>query len=401
MTESTLTYQEVEAAYLARYDLGPAYPQLIAPPYLSDVYTDRNISDLALRIAPDWTPGKQRRLNDDLVRQLVDMLGLPLDARVSPTFSGSVALDRALATASRLAVARGFRRLHVVTTTPSIDILRLFLLERSGIETSFVESKDGAALGALDCEAVLERVREGASTFADAMPVALLCSPENPSGRTWSSRELSMILEETTQHGGIAILDHCFALAGVQPDRSACIWDTPTRSGWIGIWDTGKTFGLNGDKLGFLITTDSEIQEHAQAAISLLQFDVPRRQKIFFKTYLELGVFNDEVDRLRSACISNLKVLRDRVKQTPITVRSVHSGSVALIDIHELGFDDEIARTLLLKQGVGVISGQVFFHTSWKPTRFLRVALARERPYFERCADRMVSTLIHHTQGLK
>jgi hypothetical protein len=38
---------------------------------------------------------------------------------------------------------------------------------------------------------------------------------------------------------------------------------------------------------------------------------------------------------------------------------------------------------------VGVVSGNVFFHTDWKPNRYIRVALARRADYFAEAIDKL------------
>src|SRR5204863_7106101 len=86
----------------------------------------------------------------------------------------------------------------------------------------------------------------------------LLTSPENPTGAFWNSDDLRAIARACEDHGYSLVVDHCFYLAGVHEELLPAVWQfADVIEHWIGIWDTGKTFGLNGEKLGFLICSPS------------------------------------------------------------------------------------------------------------------------------------------------
>jgi histidinol-phosphate/aromatic aminotransferase/cobyric acid decarboxylase-like protein len=381
---NTLTDQETQAARLARFDLGPGYPQLVLPDYVRSVYLDGAVDDIALAMPPDWTPAKQALVDTDLEEACRRMLMLPADsyASLSVTFSGSVALDRALVAALAMSGGRGRRPdVGVVTTTPSIDVMRLFLAEKSQVFTRFAASRAGGT-GGLDRDAVLRRVAEVRARPRAGL-VVLLTSPENPTGAVWRPEDLKAIGDACFEAGGTLVVDHTFLTAGVHSRADVeCVWQVlGAGQDWIAIWDTGKTFGLNEDKLGFVVSGSARAAAAVRRALSVLQFDVSRRQKVLFTELLRRSVLMDYTGYLNDVCHRNLAVAAELTASTGIRPRRPAAASLLLVELPP-GPDDERTRRLLLRAGVGVVAGNVFFHTRWRPRNMLRVALARDPDHF-------------------
>lgn len=394
--ENTLTNQELECAYRARYDLGPGYPQLDVADYIKTLYLDDSIEDLSLRFAPFWSPEKQSQVDADLESEVRSFLRVPgsVTEPIRATFSGSVALDRAFSASARIAGRHGFDEIAVITTTPCIDIMRLFLAERRDVTAHFVPSNCDGVLGTLDLDGLLSTIESLALASPRAAITVLLTSPENPTGAIWNREQLEQVCAACAKHSALLILDHCFALAGVHDSSSfPRIWDLPRLAcSWIAIWDTGKTFGLNEDKLGFILSSDAEVRDAVDSALAVLQFGIARRQKLFFSELLRRAFFYGHVTELQDVCRDNLctaSALGGALAPLALPV----AGSLLLLDVSAVGLDDESFRQRLLEAGVGVVAGSVFFHTDWKPSHLVRVALARRRDYFAEAFQCMISLL--------
>lgn len=388
----TLTVQELEAAHLARFDLGPGYPQLPVPEYVMRLYLDDRIEAMSLQTAPAWTPASQASMDAELDEAVRAFIGLPKASALGAppylrsTFTGSTALDRVVSAVKRFARASNGPEIDVVTTTPSIDIMRLFLEEHAEITPHFVESRKRKRMGALDVEGVCAALHQ--SKGDGRMLVCLLTSPENPTGAFWDETELRRIAKECVDLGAVLILDHTFAVSGIHSDEVPKIWNiAPRELRWLATWDTGKTFGLNEDKLGFIIAGDQGLVEFVDEALAVMQFGVARRQKLFFTEVLREARASDYLGRLRAICRKNLAVLSRTLKDTEIKVRRPQAGSLALLDFSATGFTDEYVRQALLQENVGVIAGNVFFHGDWVPRHFVRVALARPAGHFAEAVD--------------
>jgi aspartate/methionine/tyrosine aminotransferase len=394
--EGTLTVQEIEAAHLAHHDLGPGYPQIPVEGYVRRLYAADDLSDLSLSFAPLWTSERQSMLDEDLELAVACFLSLRADRyhAMRTTFSGSVALNRALTAVLNESRRAGAQSLDVITTSPSIDIMRLFLAERPDITPCFVESRRRGIMGALDPQALLGRIEMALADRPAARKLVLLTSPENPTGAVWSAGDLAMIAEACRDSDIPLLTDHSFLVAGVQEKEVSRIWDVaPVDGNWLATWDTGKTFGLNEDKLGFVVAGSPEMTRALDESIAVMQFGVARRQKIFFARLLKESEHHNHLVTLRTACKANLRYLRERTQGTAIEVCEAVAGCFALLDCAELDRSDEELRRNLLARGVGVVAGNVFFHGDWKPRHYIRIALAREPCHFAEAVDALIQAL--------
>jgi hypothetical protein len=383
----TLTDHEAEAADFTIFDLASGYPRVPIPDYVRDLYMSQAISGKSLEFSPIWTPSDQRDSDEQLESSLAVMLDLRHGTYrfLGVTFSGSIALDRALTAAIAMATERAVTtepsRIHVITTSPSIDIIKLLLLERRLLSIHMIESRL-RQLGGLDTGGVLAKLEEIGRQAPSARPVVVLTSPENPTGEVWTARALTTIAEACGRRGGVLIVDHSFLKAGVHdPADVPAVWNVlPPDADWIALWDTGKTFGLNEDKLGFLICSDRAAQ-HVRESLNVIQFDVSRRMKLFFAELLREAARHDYVRHLRDICRLNLDTAQ-RLCRGGAKIRPTAAGSLTTLMLDSSRFSDQKVQQHLLGKGIGVVIGRVFFHTAWCPPNLLRVALAREPDYF-------------------
>jgi aspartate/methionine/tyrosine aminotransferase len=393
--DTTLTDQEIQASHLAHFDLGPGYPQLPVPEYVADLYLDDTIETLSLKFAPAWTPEKQAFVDAELAEAVRRFLHIPSSVGpIHATFSGSVALDRAFTAAIQLQSRSRMTRIQVITTSPSIDIMRLFLEERRSVDIHFVESRASDPWG-LDSGAVLARLHSLTPQRGRRRGViVLLTSPENPTGQCWSEDDLRDISAECARVGATLIVDHSFLQTGVQPPGYvAPIWNvTPDAHDWIATWDTGKTFGLNEDKLGFLVCGSERTETAVRRSLGVLQFGVSRRQKLFFTELLRRAYFFDYLPELREICRANLKFARQTAPGAPILPIAPNAGSLLLLQLTRQ-MDDEKVRGRLLSRGIGVVAGNVFFHGTWRPRNLIRIALARDPAYFRQSFEALLQEL--------
>lgn len=393
----TLTDQELAAANMARYDLGPGYPQLEPPPWCAEIVNSEEIRAASLSFPPAWNPDLSVKVDRDIESAVRRLLRIPDSAHVMSTFSGSVALDRAMTAVVRLARRRGCTNVRVITTSPSIDIMKLFLSERSEIEPTFVRAKESSEPPfILDSQAFFEALGSSCERFPGSMHVALLTSPENPTGEIWTGAQLESVSRLCRDLGAVLMVDHCFLLAGVQDATPPAVWGVAEPGlDWIGIWDTGKTLGLNEEKLGFIVSGGASLPEEVRSAVNTVQFGVARRQKMSLAKILSDARFSQYTCQLRQVCLDNADVLRDRFSDDArFLLRTPRAGSFALIDCARLGMTDESIRVELLKRDVGVIAGRVFFHADPVPRSYIRLALAREPRHFGESVLRLREALL-------
>ena len=391
----TLTDQEIDAATKTAHDLGPGYPQL-STDWCSKIYTNYMTQPQALAMPPAWTPRDTARLDEKLAGSIYKVLGAKKKSvKIQTTFSGSVALNRAMTAIVKLARFIGSERIDVITTSPSIDIMALFLKEHAEVIPHFVPSLSLARTPfGLNINSIINKLKKCAKESPKNLQVVLLSSPENPTGEIWSNFALKAIAKACLYYKAVLIIDHCFLLAGVHKKKPATAWSLGiNKLDWIAIWDTGKTIGFNEEKLGFILHGGPRICQHVIDSVNTIQFNVSRRQKILFSELLCSEPFKHHLADLRSVCKLNLKTVSDLLQGTGLHVLAPKGGTLALIDCSALGISDETIRRILIENDIGVIAGRVFFHGAKKPTHLIRIALARENKHFTKCVQLLISVL--------
>ena len=338
-----------------------------------------------------WTWQEERLLDQRLFKAVATVLELDEVGpapQVHVTFSGSIALDRALQAFVDYSRAHGAVELEIITTSPSIDIIPAMVAEHPTI-TNQIVAHAGHDLR-IDVDEVIRLAeQELAPSVSGAV---LVCSPENPTGDYWNERDLRRLAQACEATSRLLIVDHSFLLAGVHRGRLPRIWEVVSSTQeFIGTWDTGKTFGLGGEKLGFLVAS-SGIDENLRGALSTLQFDVARRDKQLFAALLGAPEVSTYLEELRDVCRANLKTLQSELGGVA-TVLRCPAGSLALLSLGA-DMDEATIAARLLGSGVGVIAASTFFHVSSSRHGLLRVALARDPDVFFEAVGVMRSVLV-------
>lgn len=392
----TLTRQEQECARGAVFDLASGYPQVALPRYLVEAIRRPTHTSVATTNLFGVLGAGSGLLHEGLNDALLQFLGpgaggAELDLHV--TYSGSAAITRTLVACQRLAENTGLQGLEVVLLSPCIDIYSLFASELKGVEIVRID-----CVGDVSTPNVEEVLNCAQSSAAMGMlRVFLIASPENPTGYIWSYEDLVALVAACNEHRHCLILDHAFLMAGVQARTPTAMWDLDTK-GLLGcaLWDTGKTFGLNGEKLGFIFSTPV-MTAYIEEALSVLQFSVSSYQQSVFAEVLREAKLRGYVNSLTETCRKNLSVLSSLLNCTGCAVTKPPGASFALVNIENIFESDARARQLLLKEGVGVVTASTFFHNAVLPRSWIRFALARDESIFAK-ALHSVQTVFERAQ---
>jgi cobalamin biosynthetic protein CobC len=134
---------------------------------------------------------------------------------------------------------------------------RVFPARRVGV-LGFTYAEHAACWSA--CGAKVATVDSAAALAA--FDVAVIVNPNNPDGRTLSSRELAPLAEEMTRKGGLLIVDESFV--DFTPTQSVAALSA--KAGVIVLRSFGKAYGLAGLRLGFALCAP-ERAERLRAAL--------------------------------------------------------------------------------------------------------------------------------------
>lgn len=381
---SELTDQEIRIAKNATVDLGSGYPYLRLPAWMRDPLVTTPNPDLVYGFPPYTSSEAVSTLNRDLLTAACDLLRIDTThvANGFVTFSGSVALNRAIE--SQLGRGR-----TIISTSPSIDIIPGMISERPDANAVYVPCLPNFDL---DINAILE-------ALDDSTDCMIFTSPENPTGNVISADNLRTLCEAAIDHDVTLILDQCFALIDPYNVGIPILPNiAPPGLKWIFLWDTGKTFGLNEDKLGFLFCSD-DLREHLSERLNILQFDVSRRLKVVFTALLRAAKTNGYSSTLSDLVRTNLETSIEACASAGLTSIAPDAGSFLLIDTagteHTAA---SLADVLLDDYGLGTIRTSSFFqhgHTTERD-RYLRLAMARNTDVIDDALARL-STMARTT----
>ena len=369
---SQLTDHGLAIARAAKIDLGLGYPQVALPPWLCELLAAGVHPDLAYSVPSKLSTTAQAALDGELLEAACRCLRIDEGHAGNGfvTFSGSVALDRVLV--SQLGAGGS-----VVTTTPSVDMVSAMISEHAGVEAIYVAAP-GPGFD-LDVEALAAALRHDTRCM-------VVSSPDNPSGNVVTEAQMRALVALALEHDVTLVLDQCVALVNPQGIDIPVLADFAVPElKWVLLWDTGKTFGLNHEKLGFVFCSPN-VRASVRERLNVLQPDVSRRQKLLFLGILDAARSNRWFDQLSALVATNLELVRQVCLDLPLVTSSPDAGSLVLLDVTPTGLTASIfADILLAEKGIGVISARDFFHpvaSSGKlqagHDHFVRIALARE-----------------------
>ena len=363
MIRSALTYAERHIASASKFDLGAGYP---------------------IGLAPEWTALRWHldapsvsSSPEDAARHV---LGLSShNPGIVATFSGSIALQRSFL-AARTYLECSKRRVVTVTTDPSIDIIPAIAREIS--DTGALRLGCGVLqqFSRSECDRLCAMIVE--NTSDKQAVIAVITSPENPTGATWSAEHLQEIARVCNKNGSVLIVDHCFLLAGLhEPASVVPIWNLVDESvPVIGVWDTGKTVHLNGSKLGFILSRHRNLFSHIENAVSVVQYALPAQLSHWIGCVLRDPRFPEIVRDLRDVVRTNKNSLCSIAKKLGLEHLDSQAGAFELI------------KTDHINPQVGTVSLACFedqprYGASWR-----RIALARPPGLFDEAIANLLGT---------
>jgi aspartate/methionine/tyrosine aminotransferase len=274
------------------------------------------------------------------------------------TFSGSVALERAIS----IAVSPGGQvRMH----TPVFDVMPELVREHG-------HRIDWWELGS-------EPNWRHAGRDLAQIDATIVVSPDNPSGVALIGAEFRDIAATAHKASCTLIADQSFALLSADARPAELLARAASIDGlWIMTWDTGKTFDRGDEKFGLLIVSNS-LRTRTSRAMNLIQSGLSRR--LMMQMILIL------VDAQRFGYLAWLATVRreneeliDRLRHiADVAVRTPHYGGFSLVDIGARDMDRLIRKAEGL--GLGLMSTAAFETNgatrSWHD-HVLRVPLLRD-----------------------
>jgi aspartate/methionine/tyrosine aminotransferase len=370
---SDLTRDEIGIAAQAEIDLAIGYPEMESPRWLTDLWMKPSLAALSKRFLdshPDVviTPGRRLPSQHALIRTTLEavcrLLGLPCEMAGwgFVALSGSHALERTIA-----ACLTGRRSEFAVVTDPCIDIIPAIVNE-CNVNIEYVP-----APSLHDCpsvESLLSAAHEGCA-------LVVVSSPENPTGATYTTQELAHLVEQLSARDIPLLVDQSFlTVAPFDPVPSLLKVASPSGK-WAVMWDTGKTFEMGDEKLGFVFASEA-LRPSIDRRVEVLQAALPRRTLIQITMALEAAKRSEYIFEVGERVRRNVELVEAVFKGTTVEVIRPRAGGFVLLKFCAAGESGtEVAAAILEATGVGVVGGERFFHSTRPPDTVLRVAMAR------------------------
>jgi ribosomal protein S18 acetylase RimI-like enzyme len=392
--EGTLTGEQNEGKITGAIDLNSGYAQISLPKKLIACVIDGTRA--AMFEEGDYNVAKV------LLQNAVGaLLRLPhtLHGQVRSTFSGSIALDRVFAAVRKHAQSRRSPKtgLTAILPEPSIDLWQLLLRERFSreqhldVQIKGVRPQESVGGGRVD--QLIEELETQVRRTPNRQMLVILDSPSNPLGLVTSAEDLERLAAACGRVGAVLVVDHCFLLAGLHaPKALPSVFDISGEiCDWVGIWDTGKSIALAGDKAGFIVPGNPSIAAVIDDALSVIQPDTytARRSIEVFSRLLGSPDLACYLKFAGDLCRGNLDYLLSCVR-SDWTIKIPEAGTFACVYFEKSDMGSDQIRKIWLDAGVNAAASRTFFRSN--PNEgipFLRVSLLREREFFKTAIDRL------------
>lgn len=388
----SLTSQQDEGLEFGKFDLASGYSRIPLPSPLNKLVVD---GTLAAMDGTTTAKDSAERLRSAVGAML--KLRPRVQARLRPTFSGSIALNRVFAGLLKHAHRERRHGLTAVIPEPSIDLWSHLLAEYADVRLIGVSQSGRSAVDRTDqLIAVLEREAQRAPSRQLAV---ILDSPSNPQGVVTKGPSLKRLAIACGRSNAVLVVDHCFLLIGLhfgQRQRTPTVFDIPESTcDWVGIWDTGKTIDVSVDKIGFVIPGNARIAKIIDDALSVIQPSsyLARRNFEVFSRLLGSPLLHDYLKHSETICAENLRYLQS-IAPSSWGVPTPKSGTFACVYVDGYDKGSDGLRDDWMNAGVSVAAGRTFFpmtfERSGEGTPFVRVSLLREPAAFRSAIDRVI-----------
>ena len=239
----------------------------------------------------------------------------------------------------------------------------------------------------------------GLAERADSIDAVFLVDPNNPTGTSlfYPTDDVFLaVVRFCADHKKLLILDFCFAafmLASGQtrPDVYAILEDAGVS--YIAMEDTGKTWPLQDAKCA-AFTTSRDIKADIYPIFTSVLLNVSPFVLKLVTEYV-LDSVADGFSSVRDLLEENREIARQQLdggllRYLPPQVNT----SVAWFEITDPSWTADALQAYLLTQNIYVLSGKYFYWSNpQRGQRYIRLALAREKPLFALAIDAIRSAL--------
>jgi N-succinyldiaminopimelate aminotransferase len=194
---------------------------------------------------------------------------------------------------------------------------------------------------------------ELAAALGPSTRLLVINTPHNPTGKVFSSEELLEISEVVARHPALLVMvDECYEHLAYAPARHVRFARFPgMEQQTITIGSASKTFSVTGWRIGWLIAPPPVIKQVRGVHQSFI-YSAPTPPQIAVASALD---FDDayfaalNIDYRR-----RLEALAETLESSGMSLLPVEGTFFAMLDVHKLGFSDDVEFCTHLTTQIGV-----------------------------------------------
>lgn len=368
-TESVIRGMTRVASEHGAINLAQGFPNFPAPGVLKDAAA-RAVQDDLNQYAITWGA---KRLRDALTRKYADWYGLRLDPETELT----VTCGATEAMASAL--------LAIVDPGDEVIVFEPFY-ENYGPDAILCGAKPVYVPMAVDTELDLDRL---AAAFSARTRAIVVCTPNNPTGRVLTRRELERIAELCLRHDAYAVTDEIYEHIYYEGQHIPLATLDGMRPRTITISGASKTFSVTGWRIGTIVappeTTDAIRKVH-----DFLTVGAPAPLQEAIAVGLEtLG--RDYYATLAREYRARRDLLCGALREAGFRCTPPQGAYYVLADFSGIADlpDDEFSLWLTKEIGVAPVPGSSFFSRPELGQRLVRFAFCKTEELLRDAARRL------------
>jgi len=350
-------------------NLAQGFPNFPAPDLLKEAAA-RAIRDDVNQYAITWGA---KRLRDALARKYADWYGMAVDPETDVT----VTCGATEAMASAL--------LAIVDPGDEVIVFEPFY-ENYGPDTVLCGAKPVYVPIAAGEQLDTDRL---AAAFSPRTRAIILCTPNNPTGRVLSRRELEAIAELCRRHDTYAVTDEIYEHIYYEGEHVPIATLDGMRERTVTISGASKTFSVTGWRIGTVVAPGA-VSEAIRKVHDFLTVGAPAP----LQEAIALGLETLGPEYYRSLA-TDYRTRRDVLCSSLATAgfrcQPPQGAYYVLADFSELSGlpDDEFARWLTCEAGVAPVPGSSFFSRPELGRTLVRFAFCKTVDQLREAGERL------------
>jgi aspartate/methionine/tyrosine aminotransferase len=368
-TESVIRGMTRLASEHGAINLAQGFPNFPAPDVLKEAAA-RAIRDDVNQYAITWGA---KRLRDALARKYAEWYGMKVDpeAEVTVTCGATEAMASAL--------------LAVVDPGDEVIVFEPFY-ENYGPDAILCGARPVYVPIAAGEQLDLDRLE---AAFSQHTRAIIICTPNNPTGRVLSRRELEAIAELCRRHAAYAVTDEIYEHISYEGEHIPIATLDGMRDRTITISGASKTFSVTGWRIGTIVAppdaTDAIRKVH-----DFLTVGAPAPLQEAVAVGLEtLG--DDYYETLARDYRARRDLLCGALREAGLRCTPPQGAYYVLADFSDLSElpDDQFAYWLTREIGVAPVPGSSFFSRADLGRRLVRFAFCKTEELLHEAARRL------------